>query len=191
VADSYERDLWQAGNYVREEVLAGFIRLVCHTAELQAYTAQRLYQALREDISQESLTLATVWIVGEFGDAMLQSGASIDDGGQVKEINPSDIVDLFQLVLDSPYANTLIRQWTLMALAKLAIRFAEAGTASASVQQERIREILAGYSEATELEIQQRAVEFGQLFTKAEVVGGVLEHMPAPELKATIMGTGE
>ncbi|KAJ9121463.1 hypothetical protein QFC22_002079 [Naganishia vaughanmartiniae] len=187
--DTVLRMLSLAGNYVREEVLAGFIRLVCHTAELQAYTAQRLYQALREDISQESLTLATVWIVGEFGDAMLQSGASIDDGDQVKEINPSDIVDLFQLVLDSPYANTLIRQWTLMALAKLAIRFAEAGTASASVQQERIREILAGYSEATELEIQQRAVEFGQLFTKADVIGGVLEHMPAPELKATIMGT--
>lgn len=122
---------------------------------------------------------------------MLQSGASIDDGEQVKEINASDIVDLFQLVLDSPYANTLIRQWTLMALAKLAIRFAEAGTPSASVQQERITEILAGYSEATELEIQQRAVEFGQLFTKADVIGGVLEHMPAPELKATIMGTGE
>ncbi|KAJ9095950.1 hypothetical protein QFC21_005312 [Naganishia friedmannii] len=189
--DTVLRTLTLAGNYVREEVLAGFIRLVCHTAELQAYTAQRLYHALREDISQESLTLATVWIVGEFGDALLQSGASVDDGEQVKEINASDIVDLFQLVLDSPYANTLIRQWSLMALAKLAIRFAEAGTSSASVQQERIREILAGYSDATELEIQQRAVEFGQLFTKAEVIGGVLEHMPAPELKATIMGTGE
>ncbi|KAJ9098042.1 hypothetical protein QFC19_006477 [Naganishia cerealis] len=187
--DTVLRTLSLAGNYVREEVLAGFIRLVCHTAELQAYTAQRLYQALRQDISQESLTLATVWIVGEFGDAMLQSGASVDDGEQVKEINASDIVDLFQLVLNSPYANSLIRQWTLMSLAKLDIRFAEAGTPGAAVQQDRIREILAGYSDATELEIQQRAVEFGQLFTKSEVIGGVLEHMPAPELKATIMGT--
>lgn len=176
---------------MREEVLSGFIRLVCHTAELQAYAAQRLYQALRADISQESLTLAAVWILGEFGDIMLQNGGSIDDGEQVIEIRDSDIVDLFQLVLDSPYANTLIRQWTIMALAKLAIRFAEANTPSASLQQERIREILAGYSEATELEIQQRSVEFGQLFTKPEVVGGVLEHMPAPEIKATIMGTGK
>jgi AP-1 complex subunit gamma-1 len=146
---------------------------------------------LREDISQESLTLATVWILGEFADVMLQSGGSIDDGEEVKEIKDSDIVDLFQTVLDSPYANTLIRQWTIMALSKLAIRFAEANTSTASVQQERIREILAGYSDATELEIQQRSVEFGQLFTKAEVVGGVLEHMPAPEIKTTIMGTGE
>lgn len=84
---------------------------------------------------------------------MLQNGGSIDDGEEVKEIMDSDIVDLFQTVLDSPYANTLIRQWTIMALSKLAIRFAEANTATASVQQERIREILAGYSEATELEI--------------------------------------
>jgi AP-1 complex subunit gamma-1 len=66
--------LLKAGNYVREEILSAFIRLVSHTPELQAYTTSRLYSALKEDISQESLTLASVWILGEFGDALLEGG---------------------------------------------------------------------------------------------------------------------
>lgn len=64
----------QAGNYVREETLAAFVRLVSHTPELQAYTTSRLYSALRSDVSQESLTLAAVWIIGEFGDMLIQTG---------------------------------------------------------------------------------------------------------------------
>jgi len=38
------------------------------------------------------------------------------------------------------------------------------------------------------LELQQRAVEFASLFALGEVRVGVLERMPPPELKATVMG---
>jgi AP-1 complex subunit gamma-1 len=76
----------QAGNYVREEILSSFIRLVCHTPELQFYTAQRLYTALSSDLSQESLTLAAVWIIGEFADVLLQGG-TIDDGEELKQVS--------------------------------------------------------------------------------------------------------
>lgn len=66
--------LSQAGNYVREEALAGFIRLVAHTPELQSYTTSKLYSALHADISQESLTLAAVWLIGEYGDGLIETG---------------------------------------------------------------------------------------------------------------------
>ena len=64
----------QAGNFVREEILSAFIRLVAHTPELQAYTASKLYNALRSDISQESLTLAATWVVGEYCEILLEQG---------------------------------------------------------------------------------------------------------------------
>ena len=64
----------QAGNYVREDILAAFIRLVAHTPELQAYTASKLYTALRSDISQESLTLAATWVIGEYSDILVEGG---------------------------------------------------------------------------------------------------------------------
>jgi len=69
----------QAGNFVREEILSAFIRLVAHTPELQAYTTSKLYLALKADISQESLTLAATWILGEYCEVILQGGIVDDD----------------------------------------------------------------------------------------------------------------
>lgn len=66
--------------------MAAFIRLICHTPELQFYTAHRLYTALSADLSQETLTLAAVWIIGEFADVLLQGG-SMEDGEEVKQVN--------------------------------------------------------------------------------------------------------
>jgi AP-1 complex subunit gamma-1 len=42
-----------------------------------------------------------------------------------------------------------------------------------------------------DLEIQQRAVEFAALFAQTGIRGGVLEEMPPPEVKSTVVGTGE
>jgi len=56
-------------------------------------------------------------------------------------------------------------------------------------QRERIMGILAQYSTSPELEIQQRSVEYDSLFGQREIVVGVLEQMPAPEIKATVIGT--
>lgn len=70
---------YQAGNSVREEILSAFIRLVAHTPELQAYTASKLYTSLRIDISQESLTLAATWILGEYSETVLEGGLVDED----------------------------------------------------------------------------------------------------------------
>jgi len=42
-----------------------FIRLVLHTPELQHYTVEELFLALKEDVAQEFLTLVAVWLIGE------------------------------------------------------------------------------------------------------------------------------
>ena len=58
-------------------------------------------------------------------------------------------------------------------------------------EQDRIAEVLAKYTTSPELELQQRAVEFASLFSLGEMRIGVLEQMPPPELKATVMGIGK
>lgn len=97
----------------------------------------------------------------------------------------TDLVDLMETVLNSPYINTLSRQFVLTAITKISSR---PGTSKA--QTDRICEILEGYTTNPALEIQQRAVEFINLFAQTDIRAGVLEQMPAPELKATVMGTG-
>ena len=97
-----------------------------------------------------------------------------------------DMVDLLVSVLDSPYANYLIRQFILTALTKMSGR-----PTTSSTQQQRIMSLLDSYATSPELEIQQRAVEFENLLQLGEIKFGVLERMPAPEIKATVMGIGQ
>ncbi|EEB96777.1 hypothetical protein MPER_04032, partial [Moniliophthora perniciosa FA553] len=59
---------------------------------------------------------------------------------------------------------------------------------TAQPQKDRIAEVLHQYTTTPELELQQRAVEFASLFNLGELRAGVLERMPPPELKATVMG---
>ena len=164
--------------------MSAFIRLVAHTPELQAYTASKLFTALQADISQESLTLASVWVIGEFSEVLLEGG--IVDEEQPRTVTDVEMVDLLVSVLDSPYANYLIRQFVLTALTKMSGR-----TSTTPSQQQRIAGLLDTYTTSPELEIQQRAVEFENLLQLGEVRYGVLERMPPPELKATVMGVGE
>ncbi|PIL24942.1 hypothetical protein GSI_12829 [Ganoderma sinense ZZ0214-1] len=179
--DTVLRVLKLAGNFVREEILSAFIRLVAHTPELQGYTASKLYSALRSDISQESLTLAATWVIGEYSEILLEGG--LVDEETPRAISDKDLLDLLLSILDSPYANYLTRQFVLTAITKISSR-----PTTTPAQQERIQTLLLGYATSPELEIQQRAVEFASLYNLGEVRSGVLERMPAPELKATVLG---
>jgi AP-1 complex subunit gamma-1 len=181
--DTVLRVLKLAGNYVREEILSAFLRLICHTPELQAYTVQRLYSALHEDFSQEGLTMGAVWTIGEFGELLTQ-GASLEDEELVRDLKPSNVVDLISSLLDSPYANSQTRQWVLTALAKLAVRYSYDGS-----QVTKIHQILTRYETSVDMELQQRSVEFEALLKRQDIREGVLEAMPPPEIKTTMVGT--
>ena len=102
------------------------------------------------------------------------------------KITDKEMVDLIFSVLDSPYANYLIRQFVLASVTKMAAR-----STTTMPEQDRIAEVLAKYTTSPELELQQRAVEFASLFSLGEMRIGVLEQMPPPELKATVMGVGK
>ncbi|TFY67561.1 hypothetical protein EVG20_g3899 [Dentipellis fragilis] len=179
--DTVLRVLKLAGNYVREDILSAFIRLVAHTPELQAYTASKLYSALLADISQESLTLAATWVLGEYSEILVEGG--LVDEEKARPVSDKEIIDLVLSVLDSPYANYLTRQFVFAAITKISAR-----STTTTAQQDRIAAVLAGYTTNPDLEAQQRAVEFASLFSLGDIRAGVLERMPAPELKATVMG---
>ncbi|WFC98753.1 clathrin associated protein complex large subunit [Malassezia yamatoensis] len=170
-----------AGNYIRDEVLGSFIRLVCHTPELQAYTTQRLYAALHNDLSQHSQTLAAVWVLGEFGETLLEAGSFHDDQGEHR-VNAGSILDLITSLLESIYADEVTREYALTTMAKLYVRITD------RTQQERILTFFAQYSDAMDVETQKRAIEYRALLQRGEIGFGVLETMPLPEIRRTILG---
>src|SRR5690606_36131585 len=81
-------------------------------------------------------------------------------------------------ILTSAYASQVVNEYILTALAKFTTRISDAA------QIERVRRILNSYSTDIDVEIQQRAVEYGNLFGHDDNIrGGVLEKMPPPEIR--------
>jgi AP-1 complex subunit gamma-1 len=183
-ADTMLRVLTLAGNYVKEQILSSFIRLIATTPELQTYAVQKLYVSLKNDISQESLTLAGAWCIGEYGDALLRGG-NYEEEELVQEVKENEIVDLFSSILNSSYATQTATEYIITSLMKLTTRFSD------PAQIDRIRRMLLGNSASLDVEIQQRAVEYGNLFGHDAIRRGVLEKMPPPQIKEESRVLGE
>ncbi|GME54145.1 Clathrin/coatomer adaptor adaptin-like protein [Neofusicoccum parvum] len=182
--DTMLRVLKLAGNYVKEQILASFVRLVANTPDLQTYTVQKLYASLKDDITQEGLTLAGSWAIGEYGDALLRGG-QYEEEELVKEVKQSDIVDLFGSILNSNYAGQIVTEYIITAAMKLTTRLSDAA------QIERLRRLMLSHQTHLDVEIQQRAVEYGNLFAHDQIRRGVLEKMPPPEIRESQRVLGE
>lgn len=122
-------------------------------------------------------------MLGEYSEVVIEGGV-IDDDNPTR-ISDKELIDLILSTLDSPYANSLTRQYTLSSITKISSR-----PTTSRTEQDRIQEVLTKYVTSPELELQQRAVEFAGLFNLGSVREGVLERMPPPELKATVMDVG-
>ena len=182
--DTMLRVVKLAGNYVKEQILSSFVRLIATSPDLQTYSVQKLYAALKADITQEALTLAGTWVIGEYGDLLLQGG-SYEEEELVKEVHESDLVDLFTTILNSTYANQVVTEYIITAVMKLTTRMSDAA------QVERIRRLLGTRTADLSIEIQQRAVEYGNMFGYDAIRKGVLEQMPAPQIKEEQRVLGE
>lgn len=145
---------------------------------------QKLYAALKEDITQEGLTLAGSWVIGEYGDALLRGG-QYEEEELVKEVKENDIVDLFETILGSSYAGLIVQQYIVTASMKLTTRLSD------PAQIERLRRLLQRYTTNLDVEIQQRAAEYGNLFGHDQIRRGVLEKMPPPEIREESRVLGE
>lgn len=182
--DTMMRVLKLAGNYIKEQILSSFVRLIATTPELQTYCAQKLYSALRDDISQEGLNLAGAWVIGEYGDALTRGG-SYEEEELVKEVRESEIVDTFQAILHSSYAGQSVTEYIVTSAMKLTTRLQD------PAQIDRLRRVLLNYQTNLDIEVQQRAVEYGNLFAYDQIKKGVLERMPPPEIREEQRVLGE
>lgn len=182
--DTMLRVLTLAGNYVKEQILSSFIRLIATTPELQTYAVQKLYTSLKKDITQEGLTLAGAWCIGEYGETLLRGG-QYEEEELVQEVKENEVVDLFSSILNSSYANQIVTEYIITSLMKLSTRLSD------PAQIDRIRRILLNNATNLDIEVQQRAVEYGNLFSYDSIRKGVLEKMPPPQIKEESRVLGE
>ncbi|KAI5788306.1 adaptin N terminal region-domain-containing protein [Geopyxis carbonaria] len=182
--DTVLRVLKLAGNYVREQILSSFIRLIATTPDHQTYCVQKLYAALKADITQEGLTLAGAWVIGEYGRNLLEGG-QYEEEGAIVNVSESEVVDLLCTVLESAYATQTVKEYLVNALMKLT------SSLSSSAQIDRIRRVLQSHTASLDVELQQRSVEYTNMFGHDEVRRQVLEPMPPPQINENQRVLGE
>ncbi|XP_055681469.1 AP-1 complex subunit gamma-1 isoform X3 [Lutzomyia longipalpis] len=188
-----------AGNYVRDDVVSSTIQLISSSPSTeQAYISAKMWEALQTPNNCEDkqpLLQVAVWAIGEYGDLFMY-GEKNDGTKLIRnidlcfEVNSScfffylldiprpaekDIVEMYQKLLWAPQGSTSSKQYTLISLAKLSTRLQAA--------QDEIKQIIDAFGSHLNVDLQQRGVEFSQLFkTHNHLRAALLEKMPPMQL---------
>lgn len=94
---------FQAGNYVRDDVVACTIQLISETQSQQGYAVSALWYALEKDTSdKQPLAQVATWCIGEYGDLLLYGPPSED---AETPINVSSTVATVVLTTDGQKIN--------------------------------------------------------------------------------------
>lgn len=175
-----------AGNYVRDDVVSSTIQLILNSPpEEQAYIGLRLWDSLHNITNsyedKQPLLQVAIWTIGEYGDLMLSS-ERIED---VEIPAESELVDLYQKLLWTTSVSTSSKQYALVSLAKLSTRIH-------SVEEElRAKQIVEAFGTHLHIDLQQRGVEFSQLFRDySHLRPALLEKMPKLQ-KSLTNGNGD
>jgi AP-1 complex subunit gamma-1 len=123
--DTVVKTLTLSEGHVREEYISQVITVVATNPSLHQYSIVRAYYAMKENLNQVGMVQLGVWLLGEFGE-MLINGAATDPDGNSIVVQESEIAELLQQILEDharkgDRSDTIIC-WVLTALSKLTIR---------------------------------------------------------------------
>ncbi|XP_053677401.1 AP-1 complex subunit gamma-like 2 [Anopheles nili] len=162
-----------AGNYVRDDVVSSTIHLILNSPpEEQAYIGIRLWSSVHNVANSEEkqpLLQVAVWTIGEYGDLLLSS-ERIED---VEIPAEHQLVDTYQRLLWSTSVSTTTKQYALVSLAKLSTRI------RSKEEETRVKQMIEAFGSHLNIDLQQRGVEFAQLFRDySHLRPALLEKMP-------------
>ncbi|XP_020802120.1 AP-1 complex subunit gamma-1 isoform X2 [Drosophila serrata] len=173
-----------AGNYVRDDVVSSTIQLVSSSpVPEQTYITNRFWESLQvsnhcED--KQPLLQVAVWAIGEYGDLFMY-GANEDEFERPTE---SDLIAVYHKFLTSAQVSTTSKQYALVSLAKLSTRLQQC--------VEEIQALITSFGSHLNVDLQQRGVEFTQLFGHYKHLRPpLLEKMPAMQISRISSQNGE
>ncbi|KAI5719267.1 hypothetical protein M8J76_007596 [Diaphorina citri] len=176
--DTLLKVLVAAGNYVRDDVVSSTIQLISESAAQHSYIVAEMWTALSKDGSQrQPLTQVATWCIGEYGDLLLNPRPGDQETTSQPPLSEAEVLEVYTRILCSPHHSVVTKQYTLMSLVKLSTRLTQ--------EIETIERLIASFGSNLHMELQQRGVEFSQLFHKyAHLRPALLERMPPMELQS-------
>ena len=126
--DTAIKTLTLSEGYVKEEYISQVITVVATNPSLHQYAVVRSYYAMKENLNQIGMVQLGVWLLGEFGE-MLVNGSAKDPDGNTITVDENEILSLLRGILDDharkgERSDTIIC-WVLTALSKLTIRLSK------------------------------------------------------------------
>ncbi|KAK5584544.1 hypothetical protein RB653_006157 [Dictyostelium firmibasis] len=173
--DTILRVMSIAGNFIPDEVPSNLIQLISSTPELSSYAVQKLYLALKQDITQQPLTQVGLWCIGEYGDLLVADKSQLpkDEDGLSLNVSEQAVIDIIDSIFRHATTTQATRQYSLTSLAKLSSRFSQSSL-------QRIKTMIDNYKQNINLELQQRACEYSTLFD-FDKKSSILDRMPPIE----------
>ncbi|KAJ6239200.1 ap-1 complex subunit gamma [Anaeramoeba flamelloides] len=167
--DTLVQVLTIGGQYIRDDVIAIMTQVTGRNRGLQYYASKKLYNSLLDDrYRNQKFIQVAAWVIGEFGDILLKK--SIEEN---EPIDPSQIIDLCQIIITSSRNEDLTKYFVLNTLIKLSTRI--------EGYNESIKEIIKPFMKHVNIEIQQRACEYFRLFEDKELLVFSFDRIPVKD----------
>jgi len=93
--DTIIKTLTLTEDHTREIYISQIITVIATTPELHQYSVAKVYYAMKENINQIGLVQLGVWLVGEFGE-MLINGTCKNPDGNPLIVADSEILDIYE-----------------------------------------------------------------------------------------------
>ena len=150
--DTVHRLLIDNGNYVGNDIITAFCKLITRTPELQQYAVRQLSASMLNFSETETLIQVSAWVVGEF------------------EVKDDGAFDTLKRLLIMPQTTNATKGYIITALAKLAARFRNI---------EPVTTILEQLKSERSLDVQQRAYEMSMILNMADAREEILAPVDA------------
>ena len=152
--DTTIKVLTLAGQHVKHEHVYTLIHLISSSPEQYAYAMHSTYLGCKDNLKQEALVMFVMWMIGEFGQLLLQPFS--DNTLTTLPVEKADILKVIEEVLENPKTNSEIRDYSLTALIKLSVKLG-------SDYMEKVNSLISSQMNWPVTEVQQRSMEFQTL----------------------------
>ena len=149
--DTLTKMLCLAGNFVTDETVSSVTNLIVSTPELCLYAVHKLFIAMKSNLGQEGLIKVGVYILGEFGDVLVNNPATGPDNEDIS-VTEQDVVDLIDEINLRKYTPT-VKEHLLNCYLKLITKFSEKSS-------QHLKFLLEQETRSYYCEVQQRATEY-------------------------------
>jgi len=164
-----------SSNFVSESIIASTINLIIANPELQIYSVHKLFIAVRNNyLNQEALVKVAVYVIGEFGDMLLQNPIQGADD-EIITVYEKDLVDLFRILLEQRYSDSSVKEYILNSIFKLSNKLNIGKNTKSD-----LKKLNDSQTYAFENEVQQRSVEYNlfDVFVKEEMKHLIISNIP-------------